>query len=90
MDRTLYADGFEEAIVGIDYLCTPARVIYDKNKMVEILMEADDMTLEDAIEYLEYNVFCAYVGEGTPIYAHIGSRQEVQDLIDEYDLCPEE
>ena len=61
MDRTLYADGFEEAIVGIDYLCTPARVIYDKNKMVEILMEADDMTLEDAIEYLEYNVFCAYV-----------------------------
>jgi hypothetical protein len=35
--------------------------------MVEILME-DDMTEEDAIEYLDYNVIGAYVGELTPIY----------------------
>jgi hypothetical protein len=89
MDRTLYADGFEEAIVGIDYIDSPARVIYDKNKMIEILVE-EGMELDDAIEHLEYNVWCAYVGQGTPIYAHIGPRQEIQDLIDEYDLCPEE
>jgi len=84
-DQTLYADGFEEAIVGIDYIASPARVIYDKNKMVEILME-EGMELDDAIEFLEYNVWNAYVGEGTPIYAHIGSKEEVQELINDYGL----
>ena len=34
--------------------------------IVEILME--DMNAEDAIEYFEFNIKCAYVGEKTPIY----------------------
>jgi len=44
------------------------RLIYSVTKMIEILSE--DMSEEDAIEHLEYNVFCAYVGENTPIYCH--------------------
>ena len=28
----------------------------------------NDMTIDDAIEYLEYNTFSAYVGEYTPIF----------------------
>ncbi len=31
-DETLFADGFDEAIVGIDYISYPPRIIYDKNK----------------------------------------------------------
>jgi len=84
-DVTLYADGFEEAVVGIDYICSPPRIIYDKNKMVEILME-EGMELDDAIEHLEYNVWCAYVGAGTPIYAHIGPKAEIDNLIEDYGL----
>ena len=85
-DQTLYADGFEDAIVGIDYIAHPARIVYDKNKMVEILVEKEDMELNDAIEFLEYNVWGAYVGEGTPIYAHIGPRQEIEELIEDHGL----
>ena len=85
-DNTLYADGFDDAIVGIDYISFPARVIYDKNKMVEILMEKDDMPLDDAIEFLEFNTWSAYVGEGTPIFAHIGNKSEVEEVIENFGL----
>ena len=43
-------------------------VVYDGNKMAKELMYQHNMTDEEAWEYLEYNVFGAYVGEKTPIY----------------------
>ena len=46
MEYTLYADGFDAAIIGICIECIPARVVYDKQKMVEILMEEDDVGRE--------------------------------------------
>ena len=60
------ADGFDEAYVG---LCSKSyRVIYDTDIMVNILMERDKMTEEEALEYLDYNVLNAWVGDQTPIY----------------------
>lgn len=60
----LKAEGFDEAIIGIDSL--GERLIYDKQKMIEIL--SAQMSIEDAIEFLEFNTWDAYVGEHTPIY----------------------
>lgn len=60
----LKADGFDKAIIGIDALTE--RLVYDKQKMIEIL--SHQMSIEDAIEFLEYNTWNAYVGENTPIY----------------------
>ena len=37
------------------------------SKCIEVLMK-DDMTQEDALEYLYYNCVGAYVGEHTPIW----------------------
>lgn len=72
----LKADGFDEAIVGI---CKASeRIVYDKDKMIQLLIDRDGMTWEDAIEYLEYNTFCAYVGEHTPIY--LDSIDLIDDL----------
>lgn len=62
----LFADGLDEAIIGI---CPNSlRVIYSRTKCVEILAKEDDMTEEDAMDYLEYNTFNTYVGEYTPIF----------------------
>jgi hypothetical protein len=44
------------------------QLVYSKDKMVEITAVVGDMSAEDAWEYLEYNTFCAYVGEKTPLY----------------------
>jgi hypothetical protein len=49
--------------------------------MIDILMFRDNMTVEDAIEYLEYNVFGAYVGEGTPIYGYEGNHDRILELM---------
>ena len=61
----LVADGFDEAILGMDE--GSERVIYSISKCIEIL-EKDDMSREDAIDYLYYNCVGAYVGEQTPIW----------------------
>jgi hypothetical protein len=65
-DEVMFADGFDDAIVGLEP--SSLRVIYDINSMVLILTKDDEMTTSEAIEYLEYNVLNAYVGEKTPIY----------------------
>lgn len=60
------ADGFDDAILGID--SKSFRVIYDADEMVEILMEDEGMSEEDALEHLDFNVFNAWIGDQTPIY----------------------
>lgn len=64
-EEILKADGFDDAVIGIEP--DSMRLIYDRNKMFDILV-IQGMTMEDAIEYLEFNTFSAYVGEKTPLY----------------------
>ena len=61
----LQADGFDDAIIGIEPLS--GKVIYDIDKMV-IVLNQEGLSSEEAIEYLDYNVLNTYVGENTPIY----------------------
>lgn len=65
-EEFLTADGFNDAIIGVDD--KSMRIIYSVSKCLEILMK--DMTDEEAIEYFEYNVSSAYVGEKTPIWCY--------------------
>lgn len=75
----LKADGFDAAIIGIDMLSE--RIIYDKNIMAKILVE-EGMDVDDAIEYLEYNVFGAWVGDHTPIYMDVMDLESLLTIID--------
>ena len=67
--EALLADGFEEAIIGIcrRYGQVPLAT-YDYEKCIEILMKRDGMSYEGAVEFFDYNVLGAWVGEGTPVY----------------------
>jgi hypothetical protein len=80
MSETLVADGFDEAIIGIGRQFNKNLVIYDEDKCIQILMERDGMTDEEAIEFFEFNVVGAYVGEYTPVYVRLGSTLE--DVLD--------
>lgn len=62
----LKADGFDNAVIGIDI--TTMRLIYSKLQCIEVLILEADLSYEEALEYLEYNTFNAYVGEQTPIW----------------------
>ena len=63
-EELLIADGFNEAVIGIDP--NSLRIIYSMRKCIEILIR--DMSEEEAIEYFNFNVLGAYVGEKTPIF----------------------
>jgi len=62
----MIADGLDNAIVGID----PYKmlIIYSVEKVLEILVERDEMTPDQAIEFFEFNIAGSYVGPKTPIW----------------------
>jgi hypothetical protein len=66
-EELIKADNFDDAVVGIEV--NTLRLVYSIDKMIAILTK-DDMCYEDAIEYLDFNVFSAYIGERTPIYIY--------------------
>ena len=57
---------YDKAIIGIP---TDDRVVYDYDKMVEDLVVNEDFTLEEAIEWIDYNTIRSlpYAGENGPI-----------------------
>lgn len=61
-------DDMDDAIIGIT---TDGSAVYDTNRIHEILMENSDMTLDEAIDYAEYNIFCTRVGDFTPIHVSL-------------------
>ena len=65
-DDVLFADGFDEAIIG--FSPNDRRVIYSRELCIQILMKDDDIPEEEAVDFLEYNTFNAYVGDKTPIW----------------------
>jgi hypothetical protein len=71
----LFADGFDDAIVGVGCafggdLCA----IYDADAIIEILMK-QGMDYAEALEHYDFNIAGAYVGEQTPIFMHKIERQ---------------
>jgi hypothetical protein len=69
----LLADGLEATLVG--YTMNhhhPHVAVYDIDKCVEVLVERDVMTAEEADEFLSFNTLGAYVGENGPIYVRFG------------------
>jgi len=65
----LMADGFEDALIGYSQQFTKTVALYDYDKCIKILMERDGMTWEGAVEFFEFNVQGAWVGESTPAFA---------------------
>jgi hypothetical protein len=63
----LLADGLEEAFLGIGYQFHTPVAIYSKSKALQCL-EKEGMSELEAIEFFDYNIAGAYVGEQTPIF----------------------
>lgn len=66
-EDVLIADGFDDAVIGIEPMTM--RVVYDIDKVIEILMD-QGMDHDEAVEYYEFNIVGAYVGEQTPLFVN--------------------
>jgi hypothetical protein len=69
-DDILIPDGLEAAFVGLDLdsATHSPRAVFSREVAIEELMRTNHWSYEDAVEYFEANVSCAYVGPHTPLW----------------------
>lgn len=69
-DKMLFADGFDDAIMGyVERFRMGPVVLYDREKCIRVMMKRDGMTRDEANEFFEFNVIGAWMGESTPCFA---------------------
>ncbi len=61
----LFMDGYDDAIIGVGTKFQHLSVIYSKKKILDSLLK--DMNYEESVEFFDFNIAGAYVGENTPI-----------------------
>lgn len=68
-EGAIILDGFDEAIIGIvEEFGNGPRILYSKNKILNILCERDLMLMGEAEEYFDYNIIGLYAGEQNPVF----------------------
>ena len=75
-------DVFDNAIIGVgERNNTDSMIVYDYDKMVKVLVTRDDMSYEEAEEYIEFNIVGAWIGDTTPI---IVTKKNIEEIEEEY------
>lgn len=67
--QAMKADGFDDCIIGLVERTTHKPFLaYDADKVIGKLMKRDKMTYEEAMEYFDHNISCAWAGDTTPCF----------------------
>ena len=67
-ETALLMDGLDEACIGFSKrINEPMLAVYSWQKIIETLIKRDKMDYDEAVEYIDYNILGAWVGEKTPI-----------------------
>jgi hypothetical protein len=69
----LSEEEYDEAIIGVAHRIGQDDVIaYDYNKLCEIVQKMmNNADIMEVMEYVEFNIMGAYVGERTPIFVDV-------------------
>lgn len=71
-ENAVILTGLDNAIIGIvEEFGNGPRILYSKSKIIEILMERDEMDEFDAIEFYNFNILGLYAGEQNPVFLTI-------------------
>ena len=76
----LFADGFDEAFIGIGTQFNTDFAVYSVTKVIKSLVEGG-MTIDEAIEYFEFNIQGAWVGMQTPIFLEDMSIEDARESV---------
>lgn len=67
--------GLDDAIVGIvESFGGGSRILYDKRKIIKILMERDGMSRGEAEEFYDYNILGGYFGDLGPVFLEVNVK----------------
>ena len=73
-------DGFDSAVIGVgERNNTDSMIVYDYNKMVNVLMTRDGMTYKEAEEYIDFNIVGSWIGDTTPIIVNKKSMRQIEE-----------
>ena len=76
LEDLLLATGFDEAILGRGSRCgQPDVAVYDTEKIINILVK-QGMSHEEAVEYFDFNIVGAWMGDQTPIFMQLRYKNE--------------
>ena len=68
-EGAILLDGLESAIVGIvEEFGSGSRILYSKQKILNILQERDLMTMGEAEEFYDYNILGLHAGEQNAVF----------------------
>ena len=69
-EGAILLDGLEGAIVGIveDFGSPGKKMLYSKQRILDILQERDLMTYGEAEEFYDYNIIGLYAGEQNAVF----------------------
>jgi hypothetical protein len=74
-DQLLFLDPeyFDEAIIGVAQRAGGLfAVAYSEPKIIALLIKHQQMSPDDALEYYQFNILGAYMGEETPVFIDEG------------------
>jgi len=91
----LLADGFEDCFIGFGRQFNTPVSVYDYDKCVDKILKDSERSCDakihdecdhynEAVEYMEFNVVGAWVGESTPVYITVGSLEELLESMLDY------
>jgi hypothetical protein len=66
--EALTADGYDRSIKGIGDRDGKPVLLYSSDKCIQQLMEDNDWTYDDALDFFTFNTESAYAGESTPLF----------------------
>jgi hypothetical protein len=59
----------DDAIIGIvEEFGNSPRILYSRDKILQILQDRDGMTYEESMEFYDYNILGLYAGEQNPVF----------------------
>ena len=75
-ESMLKADGFDDCLMGVvSRFGQPYILCYSREAMLEKMVERDGMSYDEAVEFFEFNILGAWVGDGTPCFI-----EKVEDM----------
>jgi hypothetical protein len=84
MEDALKFDGLDDAIIGVtnrtDRPGIVDLLVYDYEKIVQIISDDQELSRADAIDFVEFNIVGAWMGPGTPVVIHTNSAGAIDDL----------
>ena len=68
-EGAIILDGLDDAIIGVvEGFGVGNRILYSKNKILDILSKRDGMTWSESEEFYDYNILGLYASEQNPVF----------------------